>query len=151
MPLCILISLFSPCNPIIYYTLIYQQNCTLFYFIKNNTLKFLYCVKVLKILRHISVSSWPSSGRYLFSLRHLLKIKCTGAVQQQPAREGKQNQHRTQVQKPCFHKPKKFIFSNWRKENKYLPEDGQELTETCRGIFMTFKQYNYFNVLFLIK
>jgi len=49
------------------------------------------------------------------------------------------------------HKPKKFIFSNWRKENKYLPEDGQELTETCRRIMKTFKQYNYFNVLFLIK
>ena len=38
-----------------------------------------------------------------------------------------------------------------RKENKYLPEDGQELTETCRRIIMTFKQYIYFNVLFLIK
>ena len=34
---------------------------------------------------------------------------------------------------------------------KYLPEDGQELTETCRRIIKTFKQYNYFNVLFLIK
>ena len=51
----------------------------------------------------------------------------------------------------CFHKPKKFIFNNWRKENKYLPEDGQELTETCRRIIRNFKQYNYFNVLFLIK
>ena len=28
-------SLLSPWNPIIYYTPIYQQNCTLFYFIKN--------------------------------------------------------------------------------------------------------------------
>ena len=34
---------------------------------------------------------------------------------------------------------------------KYLPEDGQELTETCRRIIRTFKQYNFFNVLFLIK
>jgi len=50
-----------------------------------------------------------------------------------------------------YHKPKKFIFSNWRKENKYLPEDGQELIETCRRIIKTFKQYDYFNVLFLIK
>jgi len=41
------------------------------------------------------------------------------------AREGTQNQHKTQqVQQACFHKPKKFIFSNWHKENKYLPEDG---------------------------
>ena len=68
------------------------------------------------------------------------------------AREGMQNQHKTQqVQQACYHKPKKFIFSNWRKKNKYLPEDGQELTETCRRIIKTFKQYNYFNVLFLIK
>ena len=37
----------------------------------------------------------------------------------------------------------KFIFSNWRKENKYLPEDGQELTETCRRIIKTFKQDNF--------
>ena len=67
------------------------------------------------------------------------------------AREATQNQHKTQVQQACFHKPKKFIFSNWRKENKYLPQDGQELTETRRRIFRTFKQYNYFNVLLLIK
>ena len=68
------------------------------------------------------------------------------------AREGKQNQHkRRQVQQACYQKPKNFIFSNWRKENKYLPEDGQELTETCRKIIKTFKQYKYFNVLFLIK
>ena len=68
------------------------------------------------------------------------------------AREGTQNQHKTQqVQQACFHKPKKFIFSNWHKENKYFPEDGQELTEKYRRIFRTFKQYNYFNVLFLIK
>jgi hypothetical protein len=67
------------------------------------------------------------------------------------AREGKQNQHKTQVQKACFQKPKNFIFSNWREENKYLPEDGQELTETCRRIIRTFKQYDYFNVSFLIK
>jgi len=51
----------------------------------------------------------------------------------------------------CYHKPKKFIFSNWYKENKYLPEDGQELTEKCRRIIKTFKQYNIFYVLFLIK
>ena len=51
----------------------------------------------------------------------------------------------------CYHKPKKFISSNWRKENKYLPEDGQELTETCRRTSKTFKQYNFFDVLFLIK
>ena len=52
------------------------------------------------------------------------------------AREGTQNQHKTQqVQQAWFHNPKNFIFSNWRKENKYLPEDGQELTETCRRIF----------------
>ena len=37
------------------------------------------------------------------------------------------------------------------KKNKYLPEDGQELTETCRRIIKTFKQYKYFNVSFLIK
>ena len=68
------------------------------------------------------------------------------------ARKGTQNQQKTQqVQQACFHKPKKFIFSNWRKENKYLPEDGQGLNETCWRIIMTFKQYNYFNVLFLIK
>ena len=68
------------------------------------------------------------------------------------AREGTQNQHKTQqVQQACFHKPKKFIFSNRRKENKHLPKDGQELTETCRRIIRTFKQYNYFNMLFLIK
>ena len=68
------------------------------------------------------------------------------------AREGTQNQHKTQqVQQACFHRPKKFIFSNWRKENKYLPADGQELTETCRRIFSTYNQYNCFNVLFLIK
>ena len=68
------------CNFIqsVYYTLIYQKNCTLFYFIKNNTLKKLYCLKVLQILRHVSVSSWPSSGRYLFSLRQLLKINFLG-------------------------------------------------------------------------
>jgi hypothetical protein len=41
----------------IYYKLIHQQNCTLFYVIKNNTLKQLYCLKVLIILRHVSVSS----------------------------------------------------------------------------------------------
>ena len=35
-------------------------------------------VKVLKILRHVSVSSWPSSGRYLISLRQLLKINFLG-------------------------------------------------------------------------
>jgi hypothetical protein len=40
-----------------YYTLIYQQNCTLFCFIKNNTLKQSYRLKVLKILLHVSVSS----------------------------------------------------------------------------------------------
>ena len=69
------------------------------------------------------------------------------------AMEGmQQHQHKTQqVQQACFHKRKKFVFSNWRKENKYLPEDGQELTETCRRIFRNFKQYNYFNMLFLIK
>ena len=63
-----------------------------------------------------------------------------------------QNQHKTQqVQQACFHKPKKFMFSNWRKENKYLPEDGQELAETCRKTIKTIKQYNFFNVLFFIK
>ena len=50
----------------------------------------------------------------------------------------------------CYHKPKKFIFSNWLKENRCLPEDGQKLTETCRRIIKNFKQYNYFHV-FLIK
>jgi len=32
----------------------------------------------------------------------------------------------------------------------YVTEDGQELTETWRT-FKNFKQYNYFNVLFLIE
>ena len=68
------------------------------------------------------------------------------------ATEGTPNQHKTQqVQHACYHKPKKFIFSNWRKENKYIPEDGQKLAETCRRIIKTFKQYKFFNVLFLIK
>ena len=59
------------------------------------------------------------------------------------AREGTQNQYKTQVHNASFLKPKKFIFSNWRKENKYVPEDGEELTETRRRIIRTFKQYNY--------
>ena len=67
------------------------------------------------------------------------------------ASKGTENQHKTEVQKARSLKPKKFILSKWRKENKYLPEDGEELTETCRRIIRTFKQYNYFNVLFLIK
>jgi len=31
---------------------------------------------------------------------------------------------------------------------KYLPEDGQSLTETCRRILRILKQYDHFNVLF---
>jgi len=34
------------------------------------------------------------------------------------------------------------------KKQKYLPEDGQSLTETCRRILRILKQYDYFNVLF---
>jgi len=49
----------------------------------------------------------------------------------------------------CYHKPDKFIFSNWGKERKkYLPEDGQKLTETCWRILRLLKQTNNFNVLF---
>ena len=33
-------------------------------------------------------------------------------------------------------------------EKKYLPEDGQKLTETCWGILRLLKQYDHFNVLF---
>jgi len=33
-------------------------------------------------------------------------------------------------------------------KKKYLPEDGQSLTETCRRILRILKQYNHFNVLF---
>jgi len=33
-------------------------------------------------------------------------------------------------------------------KKKYLPEDGQKLTETCRRILRLLKQYDHFNVLF---
>jgi hypothetical protein len=33
-------------------------------------------------------------------------------------------------------------------KKKYLPEDGQCLTETCRRILRILKQYDHFNVLF---
>jgi hypothetical protein len=33
-------------------------------------------------------------------------------------------------------------------KQKYLPEDGQRLTETCRRILRRLKQYGHFNVLF---
>jgi len=33
-------------------------------------------------------------------------------------------------------------------KKKYLPEDGQGLTETCRTILRILKQYDHFNVLF---
>ena len=40
-------------------------------------------------------------------------------------------------------------FSNRGKERKkYLPEDGQKLTETCWRILRLLKQYDHFNVLF---
>jgi len=42
------------------------------------------------------------------------------------------------------------LVTNIKKINISL-NDGQELTETCRRIIRTFKQYNYFNVLLLIK
>jgi hypothetical protein len=34
------------------------------------------------------------------------------------------------------------------KKKKYLPEDGQKLTETCWRILRLLKQYDHFNVLF---
>jgi hypothetical protein len=34
------------------------------------------------------------------------------------------------------------------KEKKYLPEDGQKLTEICWRILRLLKQYHHFNVLF---
>ena len=59
-----------------------------------------------------------------------------------------QHEHKAQqVQQACYHKPDKFIFSNWRKGKKYLPEDGKKLTETWR-ILKLLKQYDHFNVLF---
>jgi hypothetical protein len=66
------------------------------------------------------------------------------------AREGtQQHQHKAQqIQQACYHKPDKFIFSNWGKEKKYLPEDGQKLTETCWRILRLLKEYDHFNVLF---
>jgi hypothetical protein len=33
-------------------------------------------------------------------------------------------------------------------KKKYLPEDGQRLTETCWRILRLLKQYDHFNVLF---
>jgi len=48
----------------------------------------------------------------------------------------------------CYHKPDNFIFSNWGKGKKYLPEDGQKLSETCWRILRFLKQYDHFNVLF---
>jgi hypothetical protein len=34
------------------------------------------------------------------------------------------------------------------KRKKYLPEDGQKLTETCWRILRLLNQYDHFNVLF---
>ena len=42
-------------------------NCTKLYFFINNTLKHLYCLNS-KLLLRVSVTDWPSSGRYNISL-----------------------------------------------------------------------------------
>jgi len=48
-----------------------------------------------------------------------------------------------------FDNPQGDIFSLVTEvKKKYLAEDGQRLTETCRRILRLLKQYDHFNVLF---
>ena len=85
------------------------------------------------------VKNWPK-----YELGCCTTTTKLGRVRRINTKHNKYNRHATT-------NLKKIIFSNWRKEYKYIPEDGQELIETCRRTIKTFKQHNFFNVLFLIK
>jgi len=65
------------------------------------------------------------------------------------AREGtQQHKHKAQqVQQACY--TNQIILSLVTEvKKKYLPEDGQRLSETCWRILRLLKQYDHFNVLF---
>ena len=119
-----------------YYSIIYQQKCTsIFRFVEACLLYVLCFVLILRTVPSLLVAVLH---RNMGLQPNYIWIRINGQMPRERLQYnnqgsmGTQNQHKTQVQKARSLRPK-------------------SLTETCRRIIRTFKQYNYFNVLFLIK